>query len=224
MQAWCVVTAALLAFVGGVCADRLHAQPATTVEQSAIVETEDTQRLCPYVSAELAAKVVAALKGMSQCEVHCSGCGCKGGPGYRSRSTGHCVGWGEIVSVCGPPPHQLCDRECEPVVAGCTGRAWVKALAAKSGLAVPFMQGKKREKPGNSETSQADRGSAPQQLLDGVENSEGNSGVACGTKRTCGEMANCAEAFHYLRDCGLTRLDGDGDGIPCNSKCKGRKR
>lgn len=41
----------------------------------------------------------------------------------------------------------------------------------------------------------------------------------CGSKRTCGQMANCAEARHYLNDCGLRRLDRDGDGIPCESLC-----
>ena len=42
---------------------------------------------------------------------------------------------------------------------------------------------------------------------------------ACGGKRTCGEMTDCAEAAHYLTDCGRRRLDGDGDGIPCESLC-----
>lgn len=42
---------------------------------------------------------------------------------------------------------------------------------------------------------------------------------ACGGKSTCGEMSNCAEAVHYLTECGLRRLDGDGDGIPCETLC-----
>jgi len=42
----------------------------------------------------------------------------------------------------------------------------------------------------------------------------------CGTKRYCREMASCAEARHYLDACGLTRLDGDGDGVPCESICR----
>jgi hypothetical protein len=37
----------------------------------------------------------------------------------------------------------------------------------------------------------------------------------CGSKRYCGEMASCAEARFYLKACGLTRLDGDADGVPC---------
>jgi hypothetical protein len=33
----------------------------------------------------------------------CHGCGCKGGPGYRSPD-GHCVGFKELDKVCGNPP------------------------------------------------------------------------------------------------------------------------
>ncbi|QXP92206.1 thermonuclease family protein [Methylococcus capsulatus] len=47
-----------------------------------------------------------------------------------------------------------------------------------------------------------------------------SSAVSCVGKRTCGQMASCDEARHYLRDCGLSRLDRDGDGIPCESLCK----
>lgn len=41
----------------------------------------------------------------------------------------------------------------------------------------------------------------------------------CGAKRVCGQMDSCAEANYYLRQCGLSRLDGDGDGVPCESIC-----
>lgn len=30
---------------------------------------------------------------------------------------------------------------------------------------------------------------------------------------------SCEEAYHYLNDCGVGRLDGDGDGVPCESIC-----
>jgi Excalibur calcium-binding domain len=33
-------------------------------------------------------------------------------------------------------------------------------------------------------------------------------------------MRNCAEATFYLTECGLTRLDDDGDGIPCEGFCR----
>ena len=44
--------------------------------------------------------------------------------------------------------------------------------------------------------------------------------VTCGSKRYCKQMASCAEAKFYLQQCGLSRLDRDGDGIPCESICK----
>lgn len=47
-----------------------------------------------------------------------------------------------------------------------------------------------------------------------------NSGFTCGTKKYCGEMTSCAEAKFYLNSCGLSRLDGDNDGTPCESLCQ----
>ncbi|ARU57199.1 hypothetical protein OLMES_3157 [Oleiphilus messinensis] len=43
--------------------------------------------------------------------------------------------------------------------------------------------------------------------------------VSCGSKTTCGQMANCEEAKNYFEQCGLTSLDGDSDGIPCDNLC-----
>ncbi len=42
----------------------------------------------------------------------------------------------------------------------------------------------------------------------------------CGAKRYCGEMASCAEAWFYLNECGVRRLDGDRDGVPCEDLCR----
>lgn len=42
----------------------------------------------------------------------------------------------------------------------------------------------------------------------------------CGEKLYCREMESCAEARFYLVRCGLERIDGDGDGVPCSSLCK----
>jgi hypothetical protein len=41
----------------------------------------------------------------------------------------------------------------------------------------------------------------------------------CGTKRFCKQMTSCEEAKFYLTTCGVSSLDGDGDGIPCESLC-----
>lgn len=42
----------------------------------------------------------------------------------------------------------------------------------------------------------------------------------CNGKKTCKEMSSCAEAKFYLNHCGVTRIDGDGDGIPCEKLCR----
>jgi endonuclease YncB( thermonuclease family) len=42
----------------------------------------------------------------------------------------------------------------------------------------------------------------------------------CGTKRYCREMTSCEEAKFHLRNCGRSSLDGDGDGVPCESICR----
>lgn len=49
--------------------------------------------------------------------------------------------------------------------------------------------------------------------------SRAGAGLACGAKRSCSEMASCAEATFYLQRCGRTRLDADRDGTPCEAIC-----
>lgn len=47
--------------------------------------------------------------------------------------------------------------------------------------------------------------------------------TACDSKRHCKEMTSCEEAMEYMRQCALTSLDKDKDGIPCESLCKSKK-
>lgn len=53
--------------------------------------------------------------------------------------------------------------------------------------------------------------------------SGGSSGTTgsftCSGKTACGQMSSCAEAEFYLNSCGVSRLDGDKDGVPCESLC-----
>jgi endonuclease YncB( thermonuclease family) len=42
----------------------------------------------------------------------------------------------------------------------------------------------------------------------------------CGSKNTCREMGSCEEARFYLQQCGLKKIDGNGDGVPCEALCK----
>lgn len=98
----------------------------------------DLVRVCPIVSPELAAKIAAEVKGKGTCQVFCSGCGCKGGPGYRGPKG--CVGWADLIRTCGPPPHSNCTRECGLVSKGCNfGRAWAKTFAAGVGMSMTFV-------------------------------------------------------------------------------------
>ncbi len=40
----------------------------------------------------------------------------------------------------------------------------------------------------------------------------------CQGKVYCSEMSSCEEAMFYLRNCPGTKMDGDHDGIPCESQ------
>lgn len=41
----------------------------------------------------------------------------------------------------------------------------------------------------------------------------------CSGKTKCGEMSSCSEAYFYLNSCSIKSLDGDKDGIPCETLC-----
>lgn len=60
----------------------------------------------------------------------CSGCGCRGGPGYRGPS-GRCVGWSDIGRTCGSPPTSRCAAEGPNAGADEAAELGVRALNAK---------------------------------------------------------------------------------------------
>ncbi|MCZ6657331.1 MAG: thermonuclease family protein, partial [Gammaproteobacteria bacterium] len=39
-------------------------------------------------------------------------------------------------------------------------------------------------------------------------------------KNYCGEMSSCEEAYQYFSQRGLSHLDGDRDGVPCEALCR----
>jgi endonuclease YncB( thermonuclease family) len=47
-----------------------------------------------------------------------------------------------------------------------------------------------------------------------------SSSFTCGAKQYCREMVSCAEARFHLQQCGVSRLDEDRDGVPCESLCR----
>ena len=55
---------------------------------------------------------------------------------------------------------------------------------------------------------------------DMIAKGQAASGLRCGGKRFCKEMSSCGEAKFYVENCGPRSLDGDRDGVPCESLCK----
>jgi hypothetical protein len=55
------------------------------------------------------------------CQLFCSGCGCKGGPGFRKQD-GKCATTPDLArGACGDgPSYDRCKRECTPLHQGCT--------------------------------------------------------------------------------------------------------
>jgi len=57
----------------------------------------------------------------------------------------------------------------------------------------------------------------------GQRNPAGTEALAdsqCGNKFYCRDMSSCEEAKFYLQQCGRSPLDGDRDGVPCESICR----
>jgi len=49
-----------------------------------------------------------------------------------------------------------------------------------------------------------------------------SSGFSCDGRRYCSQMKSCAEANYFLANCPGTKMDGDGNGIPCEKQWCGR--
>jgi hypothetical protein len=53
--------------------------------------------------------------------------------------------------------------------------------------------------------------------------SEENNEFACDGRVYCSQMTSCAEAKFFLAHCPGTKMDGDGDGIPCEKQFCGNR-
>jgi len=45
----------------------------------------------------------------------------------------------------------------------------------------------------------------------------------CDGRTRCPQMRSCAEAMYFIQHCPNTKMDGDGDGVPCESQWCGQK-
>src|SRR5262245_31081119 len=71
-------------------------------------------------------------------------------------------------------------------------------------------------KTGEYHCHRAPRASSPPRLAPRA----GPDGRSCGEKMYCTQMRSCEEAMFHFSQCGLSRLDGDDDGVPCESLCR----
>ncbi|WP_043839199.1 thermonuclease family protein [Muricoccus aerilatus] len=97
-----------------------------------------------------------------------------------------------------------------------------EAKAARRGLwalpeaeRTPPWEWRAAERSGGARPTEAPPAVAPQRSTPAA-----SSGFSCGGKQYCREMTSCAEARFYLNQCGLSRLDGDRDGVPCETLCR----
>lgn len=59
------------------------------------------------------------------------------------------------------------------------------------------------------------RGNSTPLISSYTEKNESTNNYRCQGKVYCSEMTSCKEAKFYLRNCPGTKMDGDGDGVPC---------
>jgi len=62
-------------------------------------------------------------------------------------------------------------------------------------------------------------GSFTNQVVPKAEPTSTPTNSSCGSKRYCKEMTSCEEAMFYLTQCGLSHIDKDSDGTPCEKVC-----
>jgi endonuclease YncB( thermonuclease family) len=101
------------------------------------------------------------------------------------------------------------------------GHAWVYVRYAKDKTLFDLEKNAKENQLGLWALPEGER-IAPWQWRRGKRSieKETNLSFQCESKTTCRQMQSCAEAKYYLMNCGLTRLDGDKDGVPCESICR----
>jgi cold shock CspA family protein len=54
--------------------------------------------------------------------------------------------------------------------------------------------------------------------FESIPGAEEKAKFQCQGKRRCSQMTSCEEAIFYLKNCPGVEIDGDGDGIPCESQ------
>jgi hypothetical protein len=131
----------------------------------------------------IVAAIVYALG--SQAAVGCSGCGCRGGPGYRGPN-GHCVGWAKLNKICGNPPSTRCAFEGE----GGDGEPNAPAPDQEPGLNEHGMVPDQKQP-------------APPPIISNIQKAKAD-GLGCVDQATIRSVSSCSEA-RPSKDCAHER-------------------
>ena len=51
-----------------------------------------------------------------------------------------------------------------------------------------------------------------------ISSPDASSRFSCDGRTHCSDMTSCAEAKFFIKNCPNTKMDGDGDGVPCESQ------
>ena len=73
---------------------------------------------------------------------------------------------------------------------------------------------------GTCTTASAPAARAPAAPTAAPTSATASGGFTCAGKRYCREMTSCEEAKFYLTQCGVRSLDGNHDGVPCETLCR----
>jgi hypothetical protein len=73
-------------------------------------------------------------------------------------------------------------------------------------------------RPATYPTSTSSAPSEPSPATATVTSSEPAIAVSCDGRKYCSQMTSCAEAKAFLRSCPGMKMDGDGDGVPCEDQ------
>ena len=56
---------------------------------------------------------------------------------------------------------------------------------------------------------------SPAAVTSAAQPAQASEQFKCDGRTHCSQMRSCAEATYFIRHCPNTKMDGDGDGVPC---------
>lgn len=101
------------------------------------------------------------------------------------------------------------------------GRDVVPAAMAESfDAGAGTASGDRRASSGSSDSGSESRSAMPGAATESAADSpRTRPGFVCDGREHCSQMTSCEEARFFLRHCPNTKMDGDGDGQPCEREC-----